>query len=176
MQRILLLLGMVVGAWAQSAPPAVVVSKNVCPFEGCTYRDWTASRDVPLYDKPQGKVIGNVQKNAHVEGISGDIYAHPVAYRLSKADTYNKLPKGTLVYALHPVGEGVWQVWWKGRFLSVDLSSMGFNGKGIDYQWWAKVRTRNGDIRWVLINVRDMPFQNTDRHGSSRQREYPLPA
>jgi hypothetical protein len=153
-------------AQAQKVPPAVVVHPDVCPFEGCTYRNWIAVQEVPLYDQPQGQVVSSVKKDESVQALTGVIYAHPVPFRLTQPDQANQLPKGTLVYALHPVGEGIWQVWWNGRFLAADISSMGFDGKGIDYQWWVKVRTQSGNIRWVRVDLRSMQFRNMDRFGS----------
>jgi hypothetical protein len=48
--------------------------QSASPFEGCVYREWTATRRITLYDEPQGKhVVGHLRPGEHVMGITGEI-------------------------------------------------------------------------------------------------------
>ncbi|MEO8726313.1 MAG: hypothetical protein ABI383_09320, partial [Acidobacteriaceae bacterium] len=47
---------------SDAKPPSPYIDHGVCPFECCTYRNWQAKRKVGLFDRPDGKRIGELEK------------------------------------------------------------------------------------------------------------------
>lgn len=148
---------------ADSRPPAEFISKDVCPFECCTYREWVALRAVPLYERPRGAKTGVISKGDRVQGVTGIVITHPLPYRVAKQE--GDIPAGATVYLLHPLGEGFWSVWYRGRALSLEAD--GSSHSPLRYQWWAKVKTASGRIGWVEMGNPSipLPFDNVDACG-----------
>ena len=161
MRTALTLLGGILALSAQP-PPSPFISRNVCPFECCTYRDWTAEQEIPLYDAPGGQVTGAVHKGQHVTGVTGEVHTPRAArFVLKSADRQHGIPAGAVVYALHHLGEGYCKVWYKGRTYDVDAADS--TVPEFDAVWWAKVRLRDGKTGWV--NMNDAKFSNVDACG-----------
>jgi hypothetical protein len=151
--------------WAPAHSPAKpsdpFISRNVCPFECCVYRDWVAQADVKVYDKPNGSVILTLHKDEHVTGLTGEVHAHPVRFVFPRRDREHKVPAGGVVYVLHDLGEGFSRVWYRGTLLDVEIPD--YDGPPLDYTWWAKIKTRSGRIGWVNMNASE--FGNVDQCG-----------
>jgi hypothetical protein len=151
-----------VDAEISGSPPSLYVSKGACPFECCVYRDWTANRDVPLFDHPDGRPIGQVREHDVVSARTGEIRTHPLRFRIAqKGPDKEKIPVpvGSIVYLLHPVGEGYWLVWFQGKTIEMDPT---YEGPGPQYEWWAKVKTRSGQLGWIEMKGTPPPFDNAD--------------
>jgi len=89
MRRILIsILGTFVAAsvaasGSPQAPPKVFVDPGACPFECCTYRQWTVTSDTALYDRPEGtKPVSNVRKGETVVAIDGEVRVIPTPMRV----------------------------------------------------------------------------------------------
>lgn len=143
---------------AQMRPPATYVSPDACPFECCTYREWTARSSVTLYDKAQGRASGKINKGERVQGLTGQVITHPLAFRI--ASEQDGIPAGATVYLLHPLGEGVWRVWYEGKVHDIELDV----AEEPRYEWWTKVKTASGQIGWVRM-PHSLPFDNVDACG-----------
>ena len=165
---LLVLTANVVFCQQSSAPPKVYVSKGACPFECCTYRNWTALRPLSLLDQPEGRSIARIGDGEQVLAITGEVHTNPLRVRLTQNGPYadnnvpgkrSMIPAGSIVYLLHPVGEGFWLVWFKGEAIAIDPA---YGGPPPSYQWWAKVKTRTGQIGWVLMSADDLAFNNVD--------------
>jgi hypothetical protein len=151
-----------------SAPPKVYISKGACPIECCTYRNWTAQQTLSLLDQPGGHSIAQIGNGEQVSAITGEIHTKPLRYQLTEDGPYadrnvpgkrSMIPAGSIVYLLHPVGEGYWLVWFKGKAIEIDPA---YGGPPPPYQWWAKVKRRTGQTGWVLIPTEDLAFHNVD--------------
>ncbi|HEX3685433.1 MAG TPA: hypothetical protein VHU83_23060 [Bryobacteraceae bacterium] len=145
-------------------PPKLYVSKGACPFECCTYRKWIAKQTLGLLDRPGGAAVARIQKGEEVLGITGEVWSHPLRFRIERrAPSLPAEPDlvGATVYLLHPIGEGFWLVWYRGKVLETDPEY----GGSPRYVWWAKVRLRSGRIGWVRMDVPNMPFDNVDACG-----------
>src|SRR4051812_39714537 len=100
-------------------PKLPFVQKDVCPFECCTYRDWTAKQHTTLYStwKRSGrKTIGSVGKGENVRATTGVVVTYgPGRYRAMQNDPQLELRIGDEfpVYAYR--GEGVFDFWNKGK-------------------------------------------------------------
>src|SRR3954469_2409921 len=85
-------------------PKLPFVQKDVCPFECCTYRDWTAKQNTTLYNtwKRSGrKAIGTVGKDEKVRASTGVVVTYrPGRFRALQNDPHLELKVGDefLVY------------------------------------------------------------------------------
>jgi hypothetical protein len=141
--------------------PNPYIHKGACPFECCTYRDWTTIRPVTLLDRPGGKVtIAHIGIHQHVLGLTGEVHVKPV--RLVAARDYGPVHKGAIFYALHPLGEGYWVAWYQGKLVEVEFDNNEVPYEHQHWLWWVKIRTRGGQVGWVLDNLR---FDNQDACG-----------
>jgi len=144
----------------RSVPPKVYVSKGACPFECCTYRNWTARLSLSLLDQPGGRFIARIGDGEQVLAMTGEVHAKPLRFRVTRDGSYDDgVPTGSIVYLLHPVGEGFWLVWFQGKAVRINPGSV---GPVFSYQWWAKVKTRSSQIGWVLMSAKDLAFNKVD--------------
>jgi hypothetical protein len=142
------------GAAPRATPPSPYVDQGACPFECCTYRDWTTRKSVTLLDKPNGKIkVGAIAAGVTVRGITGEVHSRPLRMRAAHAYEGSPINSGDTFYALHSVGEGYWAVWFKNKVYSVNFYS-GADDEAAnladDFVWWVKIRTRAGKTGWVL--------------------------
>jgi len=62
-------------AYGSEPLPKVFVDKGACPFECCTYREWTVSKDTDLFDSVDGKKkVGVAKKGSKVTGVTGEVH------------------------------------------------------------------------------------------------------
>lgn len=103
-------------------PPHVFVDAGACPFECCTYRQWTVEERTALLDRPHGKrVVNTLSKGEVVSGLTGEVISIPIT---PKADDIPDTPikTGDTFYVLHYDGEGYWKVWFRGKITYVRKS------------------------------------------------------
>jgi len=174
MKRVLLVaatLGLVAStapaATPMSTPPDRFIDKGACPFECCTYRNWTTTKPVKLLDKPDGKATGvSVPAKTVVRGVTGQVWSMPIAVPATHKFDDSPIMKGDTFYALHSAGEGFWVVWFKGKTYTVDMTEPADNAyleKARDNsKWWVQIRTKDGKTGWVLNNDQ---FENQDACG-----------
>jgi hypothetical protein len=155
-------------------PPATVVSAG-CPFEGCQYGKWTATRMHDLYAEPDGLQIDlDVRPGDTIQASSGEIHSTPRRARVVTAgadDIAQGIKEGDTVYALYPLGEGALAVWQNGLMKSGSLDlvveydpPVPKDQSPLEWTWWVKVRLVDGTIAW-LRNPKD--FRGMDRLGKS---------
>ena len=173
-------------------PPTLpAVEWNVCPFEGCTYREWTAAKPVTLYSTWQTsrKQVGSVRRGEKVVGVTGLVVTfRPGRIRLDRdyPDTNDMraspsepaLKRGDVLLTYTYRGEGFSAVWFGGTFYSeFDISFTKWpDGSGcggehcaatyVDLgrkQWWAKVKLRPDRTAWV--NMNQAQFNGVDALG-----------
>jgi hypothetical protein len=142
-------------------PPDPFIDYGACPFECCTYREWKAESNHPLYEKPHGRVIGTVKKDTTVQALTGETISRPVPFVYPQDSmTTSGIKKGEKVYLYHAEGEGSWIIWYRGKVMEDSIGSLftGANGvKEFDEQvlkrdrteWWAKVKLPDGRVGWV---------------------------
>jgi hypothetical protein len=89
-------------------------------------------------DHPGGRSITQVRKHERVLAITGEVQTHPLPYRIKQKGNDKEVGPvavGSTVYLLHPVGEGFWLVWFRGKTIQMDPQ---YVGPGPTYQWWRK--------------------------------------
>ena len=101
---------------AQALP---YVDRNACPFEGCTYREWTARKAVVLYDTWESKrrQVARISVGEKVTGITGVVITfRPGTIRMDRDLPEQGLKRGDTILVYTNLGEGFAKVWFKGRF------------------------------------------------------------
>ena len=159
---------------AAPAAPARFVDVGACPFECCTYRDWTTGRTTLLRARPdpQADVVGAAQRGHVVHALTGEVVtSRPGRFRVlvdhdgSDGVHYRA---GEVVNVYTYLGEGVLRVWHDGAMHQEELGFMpsdgmeSANASSCGHEacwgrpesmprsvWWVKVRTARGLIGWT---------------------------
>ena len=153
----------VFAAVAQDAPLSQYIDKGACPFECCTYRDWTALEPITLYDVPNGKTaVGALKKGEVVKALTGEVHSIPVRVTATHDIAETDIKKGDAFYVLHYEGECYWTLWFKGKVAHAESCSD--DAPSPRTTWWVKVQTRSGVTGWAVS--RDHNFANQDACGS----------
>jgi hypothetical protein len=144
-----------------SVPPSPYIDKGACPFECCTYRNWTASQGIALVDQPNGKkIVARIHKGEKVQALTGEVHCIPLRVVAVQDDPDAGVKRGEVIYILHYTGEGYWKVWHNGRLVEID----NFSDKGPypQHTWCVKVKTTSGVVGWTISHGN---FSNQDACG-----------
>ncbi|WP_033137589.1 SH3 domain-containing protein [Aeromonas finlandensis] len=155
-------------AAAVSAKPALTLPYydwDRCPFEGCTYQEWTTKQEVLARAEPSptAKVLFRVPRNQKVQGLTGVVItekAGTVTVLKPVKLGYNERGEGPLLNmktgerldTLGSIGEGAMLFWYQGNFYTLDYDDEGTEiryGQNPKNQWWVKIRDNNGREGWV---------------------------
>ncbi|MHB8410343.1 MAG: hypothetical protein ACYDDI_00175 [Candidatus Acidiferrales bacterium] len=133
----------------QEKPPHVFVDVGVCPFECCTYRQWTVVKKTAILDRPSGKkILETVSKGTVVTGLSGEVISEPIPVKTDRDIPGTPIKNGDTFYVLHYDGEGYWKVWFDGKIAYVHESVIDVPHPKAD--WWVKIKDAHGRIGWAL--------------------------
>ena len=159
---------------AQGLPPNPYESWGVCPFECCTYREWTADTDIPVHAtrSEQSRILYHLHAGERVDALTGVVVTRnppPIYIDHAVKDGFTKASKhpllsfkpGDVVYMLAPLGEGFYLFWYQGKVYrsGIGLAALpGVEGNGMTLTWWKQVRNKTGKTGWTQSNH----FQNAD--------------
>jgi hypothetical protein len=158
-------------AQAEDAPPTPFVDQGACPFECCTYRGWTTTAPVDLFDKPNGRKTSQIPARTAVLGLTGEVISHPVRLRAHRDYEETSIKKGDVFWAIHYEGEGLWAVWHHGKRQSAQFFGDEINDPKVspgneiskDHSvWWVKIKTKDGRTGWAISEGN---FDNQDACG-----------
>lgn len=138
-----------------SRPPMPFLDKGACPFECCTYRDWTVDRATTIRSAMSdgSSIAFRLRKGERVKGMTGVVItSQPGQVRVlkqTKIGRFNAKP-GDILYLLTYQGEGFHKVWFRGRTSSEETYDTALfrpisEPKAV---WWVKVRNSRGKIGW----------------------------
>jgi len=154
----------------QEAPALPFLDWDACPFEGYTYREWTAAAPVEVFDtwEPNRKLIATLPTNSVVTGLTGVVItSKPGTIRLNADLSQDDLHRGDTILTYTYRGEGFSAVWFKGRFYhDYDITFAKWpDGSGClgsdcagtyvdlgEKVWWAKVKMSSGIVGWVNMD------------------------
>jgi len=156
------------GLSSQPARPQVPYeSHGACPFECCTYRTWTVVEDTDIFAERDNAapVAFRVERGSQVEGLTGIVVTTKLGHAVVKRPTTIgfgshavAVTPGQDVFILHPVGEGYWRTWVRGRLIDEQLPDKGRGCMSESKEpvecaiqimempetvWWAKVRSHS---------------------------------
>ena len=137
---------------AAAGPPltdGVYVQQGVCPFEGCEYRRWRATRTTTMYASPDASAssVGEVGVGEWVNAQTGEVHIVPVRGGAVRAS--GNVAVGDVGFRLSYLGEGNWSVWHNGRVIE-DSSAFEFpNDNGDRGIWWVRVTDAIGREGWI---------------------------
>ncbi|HUR98486.1 MAG TPA: hypothetical protein VMZ26_10515 [Pyrinomonadaceae bacterium] len=142
-------------AQTKSGPPVPYIDKGACPFECCTYRQWSVEKPTAIRSamKDSAPVSFRLKAGEKVQGMTGVVITTQpgIARALKNAKLGEmRIKKGEQFYVLTNLGEGFTKVWFKGRIFQgepYDDSNFKFirEPKSI---WWVKIKNRKGQIGW----------------------------
>ena len=152
--------GTVVSSTAQLKLP--FEDKGACPFECCTYREWTVRENTVLYDSPHidRHESFHVQKGEAVRGLTGIVITlKPGRAVVKKAVTMGldeqvNMKAGEILEILHYEGEGVVKFWLRGKTYSDELPFPGEENDSIKTEsapemlWWVQIQNAKGQMGW----------------------------
>ena len=150
------------GTPTKDAPPAVYVDEGACPFECCTYREWTVDKPVTVFDRPNGNVIAHLSKGERVTALTGEVISKPFPMTAKGDIPDTPIKSGDTFYVLHPYGEGAWAVWFRGKKITVEEDYFSEDPQ-VQLWWWAKIKDSRGKIGWALSEKNN--FGNQDACG-----------
>lgn len=166
-------------AFAQ-VPKVPYKDVGACPFECCIYRQWTAKKETILYKQMSEKspIAFRVKRREKVTGVTGvvitnkagtvkvlnDYTAKELSTDYTKAENEISIKSGEVFYVLTSVGEGFYQLWYKGKFFQDEI----YNEENMkvltepEADWWVKIKNRKGQIGWTKLPEN---FDNKDGCG-----------
>jgi LysM repeat protein len=159
-------------------PKLPYMDVGACPFECCTYRQWTANEDTALLKtmNDNSPVAFRIKKGEKVTGVTGVVITTKAgivkALRNTTIDEIEKVPfnAGEILYLLTYRGEGYYRTWYKGRYLFDSY----YNNPDVkqisdpELVWWVKIKNRKGQIGWTKLPEN---FDNKDACGDSSEIE-----
>jgi hypothetical protein len=139
-------------------PPIPFEDEGACPFEGCTYREWTTNAPVRVLTerRDDAPIAFELPAGAHVTALTGVVVTvvpgivelkEPMDVETAQGTV--PMRAGDVFYLLTYQGEGYGKIWIKGGVRTdVDLSR--FKPKrGATAVWWVKVRNGRGEVGWT---------------------------
>jgi len=154
---------------SKGGPRVPYVDKGACPFECCTYRQWSVEKPTTVRTSMSDSApIGfRLKAGEKVQGMTGVVITtQPGIVRALKNGTIGtmRIRKSEQFYVLTNLGEGFTKVWFKGRIFQgepYDDSMFKFvrEPKSV---WWVKVKNRRGEIGW---SRQPQNFGNVDQCG-----------
>jgi hypothetical protein len=158
------------GRTTQAGPPIPFDEDGACPFQCCTYRDWTVdwATDIHADARDDSPVAFHVALNDTVTALTGVVSTTKVG----RATTSRQVTVGTKrlavaagqpIYLLRNVGGGDWKIWVNGVTDEQYIPSQGYctaDKQASDecaltvveqpeIVWWAKVRDALGRDGWT---------------------------
>jgi hypothetical protein len=161
---------------ALAGPPPIPFNDwGACPFECCTYRKWVAKDAVTAYTQRNTKArpAFAIRKGQEVMAVTGVVVTTKagksrlqkplvLSAKAGEGYVYANPQIGEFIYPLHEIGEGYELVWYKGKTYSA-LTEVGEEASQPDqlaspvkvikrprYEWWAKVKNRQGQSGWTM--------------------------
>ena len=158
----------------QSTPPPHYADWGACPFECCTYREWTVQSYTAFYKDrtTSSPIVFRVRRGGQVIGLTGVVITiKPGKAVIKKATTLGegtrkvRVKAGDILYLLHYQGEGYYKFWFQGEVYEEQMPSapdqvnqnQSDPDNGNQYihtitepetVWWVKVKNRQGQAGW----------------------------
>jgi hypothetical protein len=115
----------VLGLWIPAfAAPRVYIDRGACPFECCTYGQWSVLANTVLFDKAEGtQPVAKVSKGQSVTAVTGEVHLVPAPMKV--VFEHGRFHVGDQANLLTNEGEGVMKVWLNGAISEEDVWFVG---------------------------------------------------
>lgn len=150
----------------QPRPTVPYESHGACPFECCTYRQWTVERDTDVYGDYRGEapVSFRIKRGEKVVALTGVVVTTKlgVAVVTPRIHPNRDLKPGDRLAVIHHLSEGHWKYWFDGYFREDPMHSAAVCrsprsqsfceieiASAPETIWWAKIRTADGREGWT---------------------------
>ena len=151
-------------------PPIPYDDDGACPFQCCTYREWTVDWDTVLHGdrKDDSPATIRVALNDTVLALTGVVTTTKIGRATAKRQVpvgakHLVVPAGGTIYLLRNVGGGDWKIWVNGVIDQQYIPNQGYcSGAQLNSDecalsvteqpeivWWAKVRNSRGEEGWT---------------------------
>jgi hypothetical protein len=164
-------------------PILPVVVENACPFEGCTFRQWTVEKDSVLYTTwhDDRKQISQAKQGERVQGLTGVyITLQPDRFLVTQPIPAFSLKTGDVILQYGEWGEGASDLWANGERHKYFNWGEDENGQlilgeanitlirhGVK-EWWVQVKALDGKTGWAISNGN---FGHMDQLGDNPREE-----
>lgn len=149
-------------------PNLPVIDYEACPFEGCTFGKWKVVKESTVYSSWESarSEVTRLKPGDEVMGLTGvHITRRPDRILVKQAIPSLGLKPGDIVLRYMYLGEGFANTWFGGAwhkdqdttFITEkdgggclrDCAAIVTDGGA--KEWWAKIKTSDGKIGWVLV-------------------------
>jgi len=158
------------GRTQQAGPPIPFNEPGACPFQCCTYREWSVDwgTDIRADKRDDAPVAFHVAVNDTVTAVTGVVMTtkagRAAATRpLSVGTKHTPVAAGEPIYLLRSVGGGDWKIWIKGQTDEQYIGSPAYCASGKqgsdecalsvveqpENVWWVQVRDAQGREGWT---------------------------
>ena len=152
---------------ASGSPPTRYVDHGACPFECCTYRQWSVEKDTIIRAAPtrHSEKVAILKKGMTVDALTGDVDVVPSRLHVKKTHDTDK--PGDVLWVYTYLGEGFFKVWRNGEMVEEELEFSAYPGgipdnrcsdrpscwgeldEPLQMTWWIKLRTHDGVEGWT---------------------------
>lgn len=156
-------------AAAQKRPPAPYFDRGACPFECCTYREWSVETATVVRSamKDKAPIAFRLARGQWVTGVTGVVITTQpgIAEALQDRDEGGvRVRRGERIYLYTDQGEGWVKAWAKGKFFGAEVLDPAQykiirQPKSI---WWVKIKNKQGKTGW---SKQPENFGNIDQCG-----------
>src|SRR5215469_2233117 len=145
-------------------PDLPVVVDHACPFEGCTFREWSVEKDTTVYSgwQDQRRQVGTLKTVEKVQGIVGVyIIRQPDRFLVTQPIAALSLKVGDVVLQYGEWGEGTADLWAAGQWymnfdwgesedghLILSDENLTLLRHGVK-EWWVQVKCADGLRGWT---------------------------
>lgn len=161
-------------ARAQEKPPLPFTDVGSCPFECCTYGDWSATKAAYVHQRASvySPITFQIAQGQTVHAITGVVVTTQygitkvlkplrIGYKHGGKSPELSLKAGDVLYTLHYSGEANDLFWYDGKTYTdqIDVPAGAFgsppNASTVQvlsrpkYEWWVKVRDAKNRIGWT---------------------------
>jgi hypothetical protein len=138
--------------------PKYYIDKGACPFECCTYREWSVDKTTEIHKEPKvsSPILGTAKKGTKALAQTGEVHTKPGKLIVrKKANTFRK---GDVLWVYTYLGEGYFKIWYRGKFIedqidfnirNPSVDDWGYFEILPDSKWWVRIRTNSGLEGWT---------------------------
>jgi len=154
----------------QAGPPLPFDEDGACPFQCCTYREWSVEypTDIRSDRRDAAPVAFHVEMNDTVNATTGVVTTTKIGRATASRDVrvganHLLVHAGEPIYLIRNVGGGDWKIWVDGVIDRQYIPSQGYCTpdtqssdecaiKVVDQPvnvWWAQVQNTRGETGWT---------------------------